>query len=277
MSNQTIGAYCEKLWEDELRHAAPWARDQIGWGIVVLIAPFLLAFFVLGRHIDWPLLWTSLIFYLIAFIIYGGVQFVRAAWKCDLARQEQIAAQDVLLKEKEREFAQMVASKDSEFKASKLEWVEQYRTMEVAKNKEREAVEVVLRDYKAVWGELQSRSRQLAIDLREYCELTPVPSPPLIAGQPDTDYYARKAALQLPWMEKVTFEYQKRFADRVSDLRDEFAMQGHKDFKLDGIIRTGVVHTDTVMEVCDRLMGLALRELAKRQLRTLTLKQLCCD
>jgi predicted glycosyltransferase involved in capsule biosynthesis len=78
-------------------------------------------------------------------------------------------------------------------------------------------------------------------------------------------------------MDKITYEYNKDFADRVAGLRDEFAMHGHRDFKLEYRINTAVVDTDQMMEIADRLMGLAFRELAKRQLRVTTMKQLCCD
>lgn len=171
-----------------------------------------------------------------------------------------------------------LSAKDRELRDATSKSAETYRTMVIAKDKDREAVQRTLDLYQMIWARLQSRSRELAIDLREYCELTgPQPTPPLIAGESDANFLVRQSTLGLPWMDKVNHEYNEKFADRVMGLRDDFAICGHKDFKLDGIIRNGVVHTDTVMEVADRLMGLALRELAGRQLRTMTLKQLCCD
>ena len=171
-----------------------------------------------------------------------------------------------------------ISEKDQAFKDARLEWIDKYRAMEGTKEKEREAIQRTLDLYQMIWARLQSRSRELAIDLREYCEVTgPLPTPPLIAGESDADFVVRQSKLGLLWMDKVNHEYNERFADRVVGLRDEFATCGYEDFKLDSIIRNGVVHTDAVMEIADRLMGLALHDLAKRYLRTMTLKQLCGD
>ena len=147
--------------------------------------------------------------------------------------------------------------------------------MEVAKDKQRDAVAKVLFQYKAIWRDIQVKTHSLAVDLREYCELNHEPMPPLIAGESDGDLLERQVRIKLPWTEKVRCDYNHNFARRVQDLRDDFAMNGFRDFRLDKFIAMGVVHTDSIMEVSDRLMGLALKELSKRQLRTLTLKQLC--
>src|SRR5271157_1373149 len=94
MPDSSFWGYCNRLWKDHVRHAVPWARDNIMWGIVVLILPPTLAFFVLKKTIDWPLLWTSLLFYGVALLLYGAAHFVRAAWKGDVGRQHDIDRKD---------------------------------------------------------------------------------------------------------------------------------------------------------------------------------------
>jgi|SRR5581483_1774965 len=76
----TFRAYCWKLWNDHLHKAKPWARDQIGWPLIVLGFTPILAALWLHRSIDWPLFWTSVVFYIIALILFGLVHFIRAGW-----------------------------------------------------------------------------------------------------------------------------------------------------------------------------------------------------
>lgn len=233
-------------------------------------------------NIDWRLVKTTGWLYLVALLIYAGFHIMKAAWKSDVDRQQEITAAKVaferMVVEKDADYAAIVNMKDGEFKAAKTQSAEAYRHMEVVKDKEREAIERTLKRYTVVWRELQSKTHDLATELRVYAELTgPEPTPPLIAGESEKDFLERQLRLMQPWMEKVIYEYNKTFGDRVQNLRDEFAMLDYRDSKLDYRINTAVVHTDQVMEIADRLMGLALSELAKRQLRKMTLKQLCCD
>ena len=177
-------------------------------------------------------------------------------------------------------FDGMLLAKDRELRDAVAQAAEMCRGAISAIQKECDAFEKELSTYKLVWGVLQLRTGVLAKELRLYCEETvaPEPIPPPIDGESDADLLVRKAKLMQPWMDKITREYNGNFAERVGYLRDYFAAQGYEDFKLDDRINTAVVDTDQIREIADRLMGLALRELAKRQLRILTLKQLlCCD
>jgi len=191
----------------------------------MFLAPLIAVFIIYGRSalggIDWRLVRTTAWLYVGALAIYGSVHFVRAAWKCDLARQREIAHRDALLVQAEREFGQMVASKDSE-RAATLAEIKAQLNADFSEATQHWIGEVAVRDseivelkrtlakYKVVWPELQSRARELAIDLREYCELTgPEPTPPLIAGERAADFLERQVKLRLPWMDKVTYEYEK--------------------------------------------------------------------
>jgi hypothetical protein len=210
---------------------------------------------------------------------YAAYHLVRAAWKSDLDRQEEIRGKDVTIETQKQAFNGMLLDKDRELRDAVAKAAYECRDAISVIQKECDSFERELSTYKLVWGVLQSRTGTLAKELRMYCEETvaPEPIPPPIDGESDADTLVRKVKLMQPWMDKINREYNSKFAERVGYLRDYFAAQGYEDLKLDYRVNTAVVHTDQVREIADRLMGLALRELAKRQLRTLTLKQLCCD
>ena len=228
-----------------------------------MLAPIAVAWALYGkeyvRSLDWRLIKATLWVYLAILVAYSVFRLVRAAWQCNLARQKEIAHRDALLVESEREFGQMVASKDSE-RAAVLEEVKaqlnadfgtatQHWIGEVAV-RDSEIVELkkLLENYKLVWTVLQSRTGTLAKELRIYCEETvaPEPIPPPVDGESDADILVRKAKLMQPWMDKINREYNGNFAERVAYLRDYFAEQGFKDLKLDYRINTAVVHADQV-------------------------------
>lgn len=83
MSNKqsTFRDYCKQLWKDHLRHAGPWARDQIAWALLVTIALPILAALAVHRRIDWQLFWTAVLFFFVAFLLYSLGHFIRAGWK----------------------------------------------------------------------------------------------------------------------------------------------------------------------------------------------------
>lgn len=287
MPDKTLRRYLSQLWEDHLRHAVPWARDAVLLGAAMVLTPLVVARVVYGKAyfsgIDLRLIKPTLWVYLALLISYGSFQFVRAAWKSDVALREKLSeaerAFEEMVQQKDQEFTSMVNMKTGELKTFQEESTAQYSAMLRGKDEERKSVEQTLEQYKLVWTVLQFRTGTLAKELRIYCEETvaPEPFPPPINGESEADLLERKCKLMQPWMDKITYEYNQAFAQRVGYLRDYFAAQGYEDSSLNYRINTAVVHTEQVREIADRLMGLALRELAKRQLRTLTLKQLCCD
>jgi hypothetical protein len=95
--------------------------------------------------------------------------------KAAIAAKDSAFSQMVI--EKDEAYGAIVRMKDGEFDAAMKE-----------KNAAIHGLEQTLGDYSVVWRDIQVRSRKLAIDLREYCELTgPAPVPPLIAGENDAD------------------------------------------------------------------------------------------
>ncbi|HEY5176500.1 MAG TPA: hypothetical protein VII95_13135 [Terriglobales bacterium] len=117
--------YCRRLWREHLRHAAPWAPDNLIFGGVMLISPLIAVFLFYGKNaisnIDWRLVKTTGWLYLAALLIYAGFHFFKAAWKSDVHRQQEIAeARAAFVRkvaEKDADFAAMVRMKDGEFAA----------------------------------------------------------------------------------------------------------------------------------------------------------------
>lgn len=106
-------------------------------------APLIAVLIIYGRgalgNIDWRLVRTTAWLYAVAFAIYGSVHLIRAAWRADLSRQKEIEDKD-----------ELVAKKEAELKEAHLRHVEKYRELEVAKDKQRDAVAKVLFQYKAI-------------------------------------------------------------------------------------------------------------------------------
>ena len=215
----------------------------------------------------------------VAWALLFGVGAIRAYGRIDAERKADEQRYSSELKEalakKDEDYQAIVRMKDGDFRAAQTENSAKYTAMEHRKNLEIEIASKVIRDYRAIWRHFQDKSHALAIDLREYCELNHAPMSPRIVGESDGDLLERQVLLMFPWTEKVRCDYNHNFAQRVQDVRDDFAMNGFRDIRLEQLIAMGVVHTDSIMEVSDRLMGLALKELSNRQLRTITLKQLC--
>jgi hypothetical protein len=234
-------------------------------------APLIAVFIIYGRsalgNIDWRLVRTTGWLYAAALTIYGVVHFIRAAWKCDVARQGEILQKDEVITKKDQEYREAIAQS-----------AERCRNAMSVIQKECDTFERSLNDYRVVWRDIQVRTRALVIDMREFCELKgPAPTPPLIAGEDPAEFRQRRVPLVDEWLRRLMYEFDQRFSDQVKGLRDEFVAIGHDDFVLDRLISTGINDTQQIREIADRLIGLALKELAQRQLRTLTLKQLCCD
>jgi len=70
----------KRLWKD----SEPWARDNIVWAALMLLAPPIAVWLRQPTHeIDWTLMRTTLWIYAIAFGVYLLVHLVRTAWKLD--------------------------------------------------------------------------------------------------------------------------------------------------------------------------------------------------
>jgi|SRR5579864_417619 len=80
--------YYTRFWKRFFKDAAAWARDNILWGIAVLIIPPLLIYLRDRQHaaVDWPLIRAALIFYAVTLAIYALVHICRVPKKLDDAR-----------------------------------------------------------------------------------------------------------------------------------------------------------------------------------------------
>lgn len=79
--------YRLRFWKRFVRDATPWARDNIVWGVVVLVVPPLAAYFRDPHaQIDWPLIKNALWLYGFAFLIYALVHLCRTPKKLDADR-----------------------------------------------------------------------------------------------------------------------------------------------------------------------------------------------
>ncbi len=70
----------KRFWKD----SAPWARDNIVWGMIVLVVPPLAAYIHdSDTQVDWLLIKNSLLLYAFALAIYIAVYFARTAKNLD--------------------------------------------------------------------------------------------------------------------------------------------------------------------------------------------------
>lgn len=80
MRRTYLRRYFSRLKED----AEPWARDNIGWALVMLITPPIAVLIREPAHeIDWTLVRTTLWIYAIAFGVYLLIHAIRTVWKLD--------------------------------------------------------------------------------------------------------------------------------------------------------------------------------------------------
>lgn len=68
-SDGTFLEYVSRVLKRLNKDAASWARDNIFWGIVMLLAPLAVLYWQ-QKTIDWGLVQTTLWIYLAAFVIY---------------------------------------------------------------------------------------------------------------------------------------------------------------------------------------------------------------
>jgi hypothetical protein len=85
---EQLESYRPRFWKRFLRDATPWARDNIIWGLAVLICPPLAIYFR-DRHaqIDWTLIRTTLALYVFAFVVYALIHICQTPKKLDTDRQ----------------------------------------------------------------------------------------------------------------------------------------------------------------------------------------------
>jgi hypothetical protein len=89
--------------------ATPWARDNIGWGVIVLVVPPLAAFFRDPRApVDWVLIKNTLVLYALAFVVYALAYLCATPRRLDADRESRerllittIADRDHTIRERE--------------------------------------------------------------------------------------------------------------------------------------------------------------------------------
>ncbi len=95
----TFGAYYRRFFLRLLKDAAPWARDNILWGAITLVAPLLIASVLHIGNPDWQLVWIALYCYLAAFTIYALSHWLRTAWRLDADRANELSKSEKVLEQ----------------------------------------------------------------------------------------------------------------------------------------------------------------------------------
>ncbi len=97
-----LDSYYARFWKRFLVDATPWARDNIVWGVIVLIVPPVAAFFRDPKaHLDWALIKNSLVFYAFALVLYVLAYLLFIPKRLDTEREarEQVLATTVAARE----------------------------------------------------------------------------------------------------------------------------------------------------------------------------------
>jgi hypothetical protein len=113
---EPLESYYARFWKRFRKDSTAWARDNILWGIVVLIVPILAA--RLLHHtllVDWELVYTTLGLYAVAAVIYFAAHACLVPRKLDIDRNAREATlgkiiSDYEQKVKERDEAVRVLS-----------------------------------------------------------------------------------------------------------------------------------------------------------------------
>jgi hypothetical protein len=83
------GRFFARLAKD----ATPWARDNIGFAGLMVIAPLVAVYIQDHNHvIDWEIVRTTAWTYLGAFVIYMAYHIIRTPWKLDVNRSQELAS-----------------------------------------------------------------------------------------------------------------------------------------------------------------------------------------
>lgn len=103
MDNQlTFSRYAKRFGARLHREASAWARDNIAWGAIMLVAPAVVYVWrSRGSVVDWGLIKTTVIIYVLVFAVYLLIHGVRTVWKLDVEQCERArVAEDELAKER---------------------------------------------------------------------------------------------------------------------------------------------------------------------------------
>src|ERR1035437_7835488 len=123
MLSDSIKDYYLRLWSDELRHKVPGARDGVILGVAMLTMTIPVAAAMYGaayvRTFDWRLIKSTLVVDAVILLSYAAYHLVRAAWKSDLDRQEEIRGKDVTIETQKQAFNGMLLDKDRELRDRK--------------------------------------------------------------------------------------------------------------------------------------------------------------
>jgi hypothetical protein len=88
--------------------AAAWARDNIGWGLVMALAPPIAAFLLHRTAIDWPLFLTTIWIYIAALFVYLLIHTIRAPWKLHRQLTTELSETKTALEKKTAELEELV-------------------------------------------------------------------------------------------------------------------------------------------------------------------------
>jgi hypothetical protein len=100
---EPLDSYWKRFWSRFFKDATPWARDNIGWGIIVLVVPPFAAY-LRDRHapMDWVLIKNSLLLYAFAFAIYILAYLQRTVKHLDDDRETRERALSAVVSEREQ-------------------------------------------------------------------------------------------------------------------------------------------------------------------------------
>lgn len=113
----TFGSYQRRFWSHFVRDATPWARDNIVWGVVVLIVPPVVVFLQnRTASLDWETIRVTLWLYLVALVVYVAAHLIYTTWKIDQERE-----QDTAELEKEKDTMHQTATDEITALGARLE------------------------------------------------------------------------------------------------------------------------------------------------------------
>jgi hypothetical protein len=137
-----LGPYSVRFGKRFIRDATAWARDNIIWGVVVLVGPPF-AIYIRDPHanIDWLLIRTTLLLYGFAFVVYVLGHVIRTPKKLDVERDVRestlcgdLANRDQALKERDASILTL-SEKSKRSKAEQADCETIQRALAVVKDK----------------------------------------------------------------------------------------------------------------------------------------------
>ena len=120
MPETTLRDYWYRIWRNNIRHSIPWLRDGVLLGVALVLTPILLAAWLYGiqylHTLDWKLIKATLLVYAAILIGYVGYHLIRAAWKSDVARQQEIKTLEGAVADKIEEISKLTTPPDLEIR-----------------------------------------------------------------------------------------------------------------------------------------------------------------